>query len=460
MALHKLPKNYHPDFKVLNKKPVYDAAVDYSEFRLESYLQINPNLTDLVREKPLPLNLYSNAVVDNSGINAISGSAQFPFVISQSVEKTVVVVGKAFSGTDATIGADGEATSVNIATTSINVKLDGFGSSFTPLVALAELDDACVVVRAFADNSWVAYGFKLKTGEYLGTCNRTAGGATSFINSTGAYVGFEITGFGRQGYLSACYSMPYDVGIEASFRLGREPYQVLRPKQQPVYFTADGGGGSESIVIDSGAYSLSGTDISLKASHKTQVDSGSYTLTGTATGLIAGYKAITESGTYTLTGSELQVRAAYNEIAQSGSYDLTGTDVTLVYTPSTPGQTLVIDSGSFALTGTSTPLKAEFNTIADTGSYALTGSDIQVRFGSNMVIDPGAYSLTGQNVGLTADYGIIAGNGAYSLTGTIVNLKWSGDVTQTIGQVTAGFADSGITAEYKQTQITVNFKGL
>ena len=152
--------------------------------------------------------------------------------------------------------------------------------------------------------------------------------------------------------------------------------------------------------------------------------------------------------------------AAYREIAESGSYDLTGSDVTLIYTPSTPGEIIIVESGAFSLTGVDIGLIGQFSTLAETGEYSLIGGEVPLRLGTSLQVEAGSYSIGGNNLGLIASYGIISSTGNYSLEGKQVTLRYSGDTAQTIGVVTSSYADSGISIGYKPDQITVTFKGL
>ena len=230
----------------------------------------------------------------------------------------------------------------------------------------------------------------------------------------------------------------------------------------------EGCGVAVSITVDSGTYNLSGTSIALQAQFTTVIELGSYSLSGTATGLRLDGNTVADNGSYSLSGTEAALRAASNLLAENGTYNLTGTDVTLIYTPTTPGDTLTIDSGTFSLTGATVGLVAARKTQIDIGNYALTGTSILLTFNANVITGSGSYALSGTDLALIANYGINVSNGSYLLSGISVTIKYSGDITQIIGTVTACFAESGIstsykpndvTATYKANSITVNFKG-
>ena len=246
-------------------------------------------------------------------------------------------------------------------------------------------------------------------------------------------------------------------------------------------FLESGSGGNDVILaIDNGPFSLSGSDVLLRASRVEQaltgnynlsgsninfsigyainLDSGIYSLSGSATGLVLNANTVIESGEYSLAGTQANLYIARKSIIESGSYNLTGSDVTLVYTPGGVGESLFIDSGAFSLTGSDIGLKSTRLISVNSGSYNLTGQEISLTYNAKTIIDSGSYALIGSNVNLFANRVIIAVNGSYTLSGTSVILKYSGDTYKTIGTVTAGFAQDRYSAEYKPTTITVNFK--
>lgn len=196
-------------------------------------------------------------------------------------------------------------------------------------------------------------------------------------------------------------------------------------------------GGNESLIVDSGSYSINGADINLTAQ----------------------LSITTTSGGYLLTGSQLSLIAARKSLVDSGSYTLTGTDVTLTYAPGGGGDVLIIDSGIYSLAGDEVVLRADLSLIANSDNYQLHGSNTPILFKGSISASPSNYSITGASLNTFANYGMIAQSASYSLTGVSVTLKYSGDISQAIGVVTAGFAGSLYGATFEADMITVNFKG-
>ena len=130
-----------------------------------------------------------------------------------------------------------------------------------------------------------------------------------------------------------------------------------------------------TITLDSGSYSVTGTDIILidpPADETITIDAGSYSISGTNVNLIADYK----------------------EIISSGAYTYTGTDVILI-DPIVPGS-ITIDSGSYSVSGAL--IQTSINTPINTDSYAVTGTAINFAITRGMTIDTGSYIIQGTNI--------------------------------------------------------------
>lgn len=148
--------------------------------------------------------------------------------------------------------------------------------------------------------------------------------------------------------------------------------------------------GGETIVIDSGSYATTGTDIPLTASLNITTLSGTYSVTGTDVILVdppIGFTLEIESGSYSISGTELLLTAGFNT---------------------------VLDSGSYVVSGTETPFFAAFNVQAESGVYALTGTELNLDFIGNMTIESGSYIMTGTAINL-----IDSGNIWLDLTPTV-----------------------------------------
>jgi hypothetical protein len=252
--------------------------------------------------------------------------------------------------------------------------------------------------------------------DYNASQDNTAVGGNSLQNRTTA----DLVDYAGGDYRTAASSALATAGEGGTF----------------IGFALESGGSGETIVLDSGSYLLSGTDLNL----------------------IASLNISTTTGSYTLTGSDANLIAAYKEIANTGNYTLTGTDVTLVYTPSGGGESITLDSGTYSMVGQDKTLSANFVLNAQAGSYQLSGTNTPIKYNGSIHVDSGFYSLTGSDLSLYSNYVIIASTGDYELTGSPVTLRYSGDVFQNIGAVTAGFADSGISTAFKQDSVTAGYK--
>lgn len=141
-----------------------------------------------------------------------------------------------------------------------------------------------------------------------------------------------------------------------------------------------------TIVAASGSYALTGTAALLKHPVALSVGSGSYTLWGESVGL-RGNHLFADVGTYEIVGS--QSILAYGVIATSGTYTLTGSDATLIYTPVSGAFTLTADSGTYTDTG----YPAGLTPLYTGGTYTLTG--VSVVLAVKMAASSGTYTLVG-----------------------------------------------------------------
>jgi len=207
--------------------------------------------------------------------------------------------------------------------------------------------------------------------------------------------------------------------------LQRNPFLLLKPAIDITYFTSTAGGGAFTLTADSGTYTYTGTDTTLKSGRKLPANSGSYTYTGTNTGLRRGYTLAPDSGSYTITGTDASLRADRKLSANSGSYTWTGQDVTLTYTPASGAYTLVAEQGTYTYTGTSATLRAGRKLPASSGAYTLTGTDATLKRGYTLTLDSGTYTYTGVDAGFLRSYSLSADSGSYTVTGANVTLTYS-----------------------------------
>jgi len=276
--------------------------------------------------------------------------------------------------------------------------------------------------RASAAANTVVY----KDGAYFSTV--TSGASTSSPPANGRIVYFgeraANTGYGAYGSIALHLVWRRALSASEQAEVTASTWQLFRKQPRILYFTAPSGGGA-TIAGDSGTYTLTGSDVSLKAGRKLAADSGSYSLSGTDAAFKRGYALVASSGTYTVYGTAVSLKAGRKLAADSGSYTLTGTDATLTYAPA-GSYNLTAESGSYSLTGTAATLRVSRKLSADSGAYSLTGTTATLAKGVRMAAASGSYTLTGSNVSFARTYVLTAESGSYTLTGTSAGLTWSG----------------------------------
>jgi hypothetical protein len=249
--------------------------------------------------------------------------------------------------------------------------------------------------------------------------------------------------------------------LSAAMLRGRLPFMRSRRIWVPV----SAGGGSYSLQVTPGSYSITGNDVSLIAARSVQVTPGAYAITGNDVGLAAGVvlSALTGSyayagsdvvlttsrqlavtaGSYAITGNVAGLNAARLLTATPGAYSISGNSVILTY--NTVGSyTLNVTAGSYAITGNDVALTASRTLAVTPGAYAITGNDVGLTYGvmHTLNVTPGAYAITGYSAMLAKASTLQALAGAYAYTGRNVVLTYSGladgalDVVHLLSRVT------------------------
>ena len=129
------------------------------------------------------------------------------------------------------------------------------------------------------------------------------------------------------------------------------PGSLDQPDRQQLAYTYRGPFGSTSYTLSAsaGAYTLTGTAVTLRWAHKVTAASGSYVWTGTSAGLKLGRKVGAGSGAYVWTGTDATLfkTGSYSLSVQSGTYVITGTSATLRWSGESNFPTTIYLSGAY-----------------------------------------------------------------------------------------------------------------
>lgn len=194
------------------------------------------------------------------------------------------------------------------------------------------------------------------------------------------------------------------------------------------------------VAPAAGAYALTGSPITLRAARKLVPTAGSYLLGGSSVSLLLMRRISPASGSYALTGSAVSLRAARRLIPTAGAYALTGLSLVLraarrvipsqgSYAVSSPGillaaaRKLAVSSGSYALSGSAVALRRGFTLSPQTGAYSLAGGSIDLRAARVLAAQAGSYALAGQDIDLRRALVLAAEEGSYALSGSPLALR-------------------------------------
>jgi hypothetical protein len=164
------------------------------------------------------------------------------------------------------------------------------------------------------------------------------------------------------------------------------PYQILKPKTQPVYWTVGAASGAFTLTADTAAYTYSGTDASLLLSAILGADTAQYTYSGTSVDLtFAGAGSFTlnaETAQYSYSGTNAGLLLAANLDAETAQYTYSGANATL--------------TKNFSMTG-------------DTAQYTYSGTDAAMQLGAVMVTESTQYTYSGSNISFQVSGRVVIG---------------------------------------------------
>jgi hypothetical protein len=271
---------------------------------------------------------------------------------------------------------------------------------------------------------------------------RTTTQATAAQNTDPFSVGSRLGSFGFGGRLSYVVVWNRELSVGEALEITRNPYQILKPKQAPVYFTADAGGGTITVPATLGtiAYASQNTTVSITGSIDVTATLGtiSYASNNTTVDVSGSVDAIATLGTINYASNDAVVGV-------TGSVDVVATLGTINYTPNSPvvsiGGVVVVQATlgtiSYASNDTVISLQGVVSVPATLGTISYTSNDTVV-------------SLAGL-IDVNATLGTIS----YTSNNTTVTVA----AGQTFGVVGVGFADDLYSSTFKPDLITVNFRG-
>lgn len=161
-------------------------------------------------------------------------------------------------------------------------------------------------------------------------------------------------------------------------------------------------------------YTASGSTYTLTAA------GGVYDITGTAAGLKYSHKVTALSGTFTVSGTDVTLRAIRKLTVSGGTYLISGSSAGL-----DKGFTLTAAGSSYLITGTSVALRIARKISAASATFTISGTAAILDKGRTITPVSGVFTITGTAVTFIVAHKIIAGSGVYDILGSTVNLTYS-----------------------------------
>lgn len=498
MTLYTLDKKFSTDFQIPNKKPVGEVEIDWSN-------PLTKGLVGCYADGDISRNLVTNHTTTKTTIDPIKsqfGAGQEgttstslidtnenPISFSGSNNRTLIIGinYRAIPGlSNATlfgIGVNDTSERWDLRHNNGDLRVEIQGSGYTTSLALT---GGFRVVGIKLDGTTLGdhtiYLDRLSEASSGGATVNTSTSMTGrFLNSVAGSRGWSNSDF-LFGYLfnRALTDAEY-LAIQAN------PYQLLKPKTPPVYFTPSATGisvtvtgtaiptqteagivtGGKTIILTltgdtfvTGTTSLDGiaggsdSDIAASGTNwdsliKTALDNTDVVLSvgdTVATITLPAFGAydtdVTETITWTIPAASLTTSAtpviatpthtitssaASVLTADSGTYTYTGTDAALLI-----ARVLNADSGTYNYTGTNANLVRGLVLNANTGAYGYTGADATLTFtpagAFTLVADSGVYAYTGTDINFSRDRVIIASSGTYTYSGTDIQIILPGQI--------------------------------
>jgi len=195
-------------------------------------------------------------------------------------------------------------------------------------------------------------------------------------------------------------------------------------------FYNDGGAVDVTITLESGAYSLSGTDANILKDSFLTTEFGSYLKEGKSVGLLSQRNISTELGNYSYSGNDVEVFCNRSLPFDTGAYTKEGSNVSLII-----DRFLSAQAGNYTYIGQDVGLSysQSLTLTLGTGTYAYQGSDQGILKDFLLPVESGNYTYETSNVSLLADRRLLTQSGDYTKTGTSINFVYEANgITYTL----------------------------
>ena len=212
-----------------------------------------------------------------------------------------------------------------------------------------------------------------------------------------------------------------------------------RKKRRVPYVVRFSGGGTTTLDVDSGSYTVTGSNATLLHNYVISASAGSYTVTGSDATLLHHYVLAADAGSVVVSGATASLLASRPLSCSSGAYTVTGSDATFLH-----NKAIQAASGSVTISGSNASLLYNRIMPVDSGAYTISGANATFVVGKIMDADAGSYTVTGSNASFLRTYVLPAASGSVAVSGANASLLYNRLVSATPGS----FAVSGANATF------------
>lgn len=254
------------------------------------------------------------------------------------------------------------------------VSRGGFGSAITTVAAPEITSDQELLRSPIAVAGWdLDVGNSVDVGNFKRYA-ATGGASTNDTNARD----ISICSTNWVGVFRSVFVFDEDLPANVKIALSRDPYQLLKPKNDPLYFTPSAAGSTYTLIADVNALTLGSDAVALTANRLLNADVNALTLGSDAVTLTANRLLNADVNSLAIGGDDVDLLAGRLLTADVNALALGADDVTLTY-----------NSG------------ATYTLTADVNALTIGGDDVSFLRGYNLTADVNALTIGGDSVTLT-----------------------------------------------------------
>jgi hypothetical protein len=177
------------------------------------------------------------------------------------------------------------------------------------------------------------------------------------------------------------------------------------------------------IFPETTSFAFTGQDVSLEYGREIFPETTSFAFTGQDVPLEYGREIFPETTSFTFTGSDVSLEWGHEIFPETTSFTFTGQDVPLEY-----GREIFPETDAFLFTGSDVTFDRTYIIYPETTSFTFTGSDVSLEYGREIFPETVAFAFTGSDVSLEHGREIFPEATSFTFTGQDVSLEYGREI--------------------------------